>query len=97
MCLDPELGLYFLRAIAPRLDESAQLNAGEIAQNSYVVEPKAARADDANAWGISQITTPRSLASTNRISSLTSGSGSSSVCACSIAWDTLRSDRKNSR
>jgi hypothetical protein len=39
MCLDPELGFYLLRAIAPRLDESAQLNAGEIAQNSYVVEP----------------------------------------------------------
>ena len=31
------------------------------------------------------------------ISSCTSGSGSSSVCARSIAWVTLRSDRKNSR
>jgi hypothetical protein len=67
------------------LDESAQLDARKLAQNPYMVEPEAARADHANAWGISQITTPRSLASTNRRSSFTSGSGSSSVCACSIA------------
>lgn len=97
MRLDSELGTDLPRAILPGLDESAQLDARELAQNSYVVESEAARANYANAWGISQITTPRSLASTNRISSFTSGSGSSSVCACSIACVTLRSERNNSR
>ena len=85
MRFDAELGLNLPCAFLSRLDEPGQLDAREVAQNSYVVEPEASRADHTNAWSAPQITTPRSLASTNLISSNTSGSCSSSVCACSIA------------
>src|SRR5713101_4853293 len=74
-----KLLLDFCPALRSRLDEPAELDTGKIAKNSYVVEPKAARADDTNAWSFRQITTPRSLASTNRMSSFTSDNGSSSL------------------
>src|SRR5258706_67324 len=69
MRLDLQLFLHFPTALCPRLHESGERQARKVAQNSYVVEPEAARADDPNAWSIRQITTPRSLASTNRMSS----------------------------
>src|SRR6266852_7846145 len=90
-----KLLLDFCPALRSRLDEPAELDTGKIAKNSYVVEPKAARADDTNEWSFRQITTPRSLASTNRMSSFTSDNGSSSFCACTIACVTLWSDRNS--
>ena len=66
---DLQLLLHFANAFGPGLHKPGERHAGKIAQNSYVVEPEAARADDPNAWSVRQITTPRSLASTNRMSS----------------------------
>src|SRR5688572_23761499 len=95
--LDTELFHHLSRPLGSRLDETSEADPGEIAENSDVVEAEAARADDTDARKCLQITTPRSLASTKRMSSLTSGNTSSSVCARSIACETLRSERKNSR
>src|SRR3954469_1684007 len=97
MRFDRELPLDLQGAIPPGISESAEADSVKFAQNSYVVKAQTSRADDADARSVRQITTPRSLASTNRISSWTSESGSSSVCARSIAWVTLRSDRNSSR
>src|SRR5437868_1183260 len=87
----------FRPALWSRLEETTELNPFQIAQNSYVVEPETARADDADARNFRQITTPRSLASTNRINSSTSGSASISAWARSIACVTFISERKRSR
>jgi len=84
-------------ALRPRLVESAEPDSRQIAQDPYVMKTETARADDADARIVAQITTPRSLASTKRISSFTSGSGSSSACTRSIAWVTFISERKSSR
>src|SRR5687767_15587653 len=95
MSLHTQLFHYLGRPLRPRLYEAGEADPGKIAKNSDVVEAEAARADDTDARKCLQITTPRSLASTKRMSSLTSGKTSSSVCARSIACETLRSERKN--
>src|SRR5438270_3363491 len=73
---DFELFLDFATAVRIALDEAAQLCAAQVAEDSYVVKAETARAYHSNARKLGQITTPRSLASTNRTSSRTSGSAS---------------------
>src|SRR6185295_7640877 len=89
--------LYFGSPLRTRLEEAAELHSSEIAKNSYVMKAEAPRANHSYARRLRQITTPRSLASTNWISSLTSARGSISSCALSIACVTLRSERNRSR
>ena len=72
----PKILLDFLAALGFCLDEPRELNRPQVAQNSYVVETETARADDSHARSFRQITTPRSLASTNWISSRTSDDAS---------------------
>src|SRR2546423_2204730 len=92
-----ELFLDFTAPPLAALEKAAELSSTQVAQYPYVVKAETARADDTNARSLDQITTPRSLASTNRTSSRTSASDSSSLCTCSIAWETLRSERNSSR
>jgi len=84
-----------IRTLITRLDESCELDRFHVAQNPDVMKSKTAGADDADFNGLCQMTTPRPLASTKRMSSLTSGYISSSVSALCIACDTFRSERKN--
>jgi len=91
-----ELAFYLGRPLATVLDESRERDALHVAENSNVMKSKAARADDADPQLMGQMTTPRPLASTKRMSSRTSGYISSSVSAARIAWERLRSERKNS-
>ena len=78
MTAHTQLLLDFLPALGFRLSEPTEVNGSQVAEDSYVVEAETARANDTDARSFRQITTPRSLASTKRISSLTSGSASTS-------------------
>jgi hypothetical protein len=94
---DAELAGNLERALVSAFDEAGELNRLHVAKNPDVMIPETAGTDHANAKRLCQMTTPRPLASTKRISSLTSGYISSSFSAAFIACERFMSERKNNR
>src|SRR6476620_8089923 len=63
--LDAELRRNLRGALSPLLDESNELRVTDIAKNPDVMKAQAAGAHNSHSYRSGQITTPRSLASTN--------------------------------